>query len=165
MGRPASGGSRPPPGHSSGPHLRDGLEDGIDLLLKVHVEQAVGLVQHQMPQRAQRKALCVGQVVHYAPGRADHHVRPARKRHRLRHHVDASDQHGAAHGDAGAQSLNLLGDLDGQLARGRQDQRSQGCRAVEQCLEDGQSKGARLAAARLRQPNYILACSTRAAVR
>ena len=60
--------------------LGDGLQDLVNLRLKVHVEQAVGLVQHQVAQALEREALCVGQMVHHAPRRAHHNVRPLGQR-------------------------------------------------------------------------------------
>ena len=67
--------------------------------------------------------LCVGQVVDHSPRRANNDVWPLAQRHGLRHHLDAANQDGAAHPDAGAERLKLLRDLDGQLARGREHQR------------------------------------------
>lgn len=55
----------------------------------------------------------------------------------LRHHVDAAHQHGALDADARPQRLKLLRNLDGQLARGRQHQRKQRLRLVQQRLMGG----------------------------
>jgi hypothetical protein len=75
----------------------------------------------------------------------------------LRHHVDAADQHRRLEADASAQRLKLLGDLDGQLARGRQHQRIQLLRRVQQALQDGQRKRARLAGACLGEADDVVA--------
>lgn len=65
----------------------DNGQDLVDFLLKVHVEQAIGLVEHQILERAQAEALGVLQVVHNASGRGHDDVRPLGQRDRLRHHV------------------------------------------------------------------------------
>lgn len=39
------------------PLPRDHLEDLVDLLLEIHVQQPIRLIQHQMPQSLQREAL------------------------------------------------------------------------------------------------------------
>jgi len=41
---------QPPPLRQRAAHLGDDLEDLVNLLLKVHVQQAVRLVQHQVAQ-------------------------------------------------------------------------------------------------------------------
>lgn len=58
--------------------------------------------------------------------------------------------------DAGAQGLKLLRDLEGQLPGGGEDQGVEPLRGGQQRLEDGQSEGARLPRARLRQANHVL---------
>ena len=45
------------PAAASAAHLGDDFQDLVNLLLKVHVQQPVRLVQHQVLQRAQREAL------------------------------------------------------------------------------------------------------------
>ena len=49
------------------------LDDLADVLKKAHVQHAVGFVQHQGVQALQRQVAAF-QVVHDAPGRADHDV-------------------------------------------------------------------------------------------
>jgi hypothetical protein len=77
----------------------------------------------------------------------------------LCHHVYAADQDCAFDLDARAQRLELLGNLNGQLARGGQHEREEGLRLVQQLLQYGQRKGARLAGPRLRETDDIAPCT------
>ena len=85
----------------------DGLQDLVNLLLKVQAQDAVRLVQDQVLQLLQREALRVGQVVHHPTGRAHYHVRPLGQRDGLRHRIHAPDQRGGAHPHRRAQRLKL----------------------------------------------------------
>lgn len=77
----------------------------------------------------------------------------------LCHHVYAADQDCALDLDARAQRLELLGYLYSQLPCGGQHEREEGLRLVQQLLQDGQRKGARLAGPCLRKANDIAPCT------
>ena len=139
------------------PVPRDNLEDLVDLLLKVEVEQPVRLVQAEHLQLLQGEPFGVREVVHDAPGGADDDVRPLTQLDGLRHHVDAAHEHGGLDADAGAQRLELLADLDGELARRGEHEREERLGLVQELLQDGQRECAGLAAARLRQTDDVLA--------
>ena len=148
--------------HRRGKQLRPAVarhdfEDLVDLLLEVQVEQTVSLVQAQHLELLQPEALGVREVVHHAPGRAHDDVRPLSERDTLRHHVDAADERRRLDADAGAQRLELLGDLDGELARWREHQREKRLGAVQELLQDGQRERAGLAGTGLREADDVLA--------
>lgn len=88
--------------------LRDHLQDFIKDRPEVHVQQPVGFVHHEVFQRAQRKALCVLQVIEKASGGCDDHVRLLAQRHRLCHHVHSADDDGTAHTDSAAEGFELF---------------------------------------------------------
>mmetsp|Transcript_1230 Transcript_1230/g.3414 ORF Transcript_1230/g.3414 Transcript_1230/m.3414 type:complete len:361 (+) Transcript_1230:963-2045(+) len=96
--------------------------DDIDVVDEAHVQHAVGFVQHQHLDIAQH-ALAAGQVVQQAAGRGNQHLDAGLECGRLRLHVHtAEDDDGAQIGVLGV-LLDVVGDLVGQLARGRQHQR------------------------------------------
>lgn len=111
------------------------------------------------PLRSLPRSMTSTPVHHHNPVmNLDARDRQAEEMPHLRHHVNAADQHRALDLDPRAQRLELLSDLDGQLARGRQHEREKCLRLVQQLLQDGQRKGARLAGPRLRQADDIAAC-------
>ena len=136
---------------------RQRREDRVDGLLKVQRQHAVRLVHHQVAHGAQGKTFCVLQVVHDAAGRANHNVRLARERNRLRHHVHAAHNHRRFYADSCAQCLKLLCNLKRELTRGRKNHREQARGLREQRLQDRQRKRGRLSRTRLRQANHVAA--------
>lgn len=48
------------------------------------------------------------------------------------------------------EGLKLLGNLDGQLSRGREDESVEGLGLIEEALDDGKGEGARLSGTGLR---------------
>ena len=73
---------------------------------------------YEVLERAHVKALGVFKVVHDAAGRAHDNVRPLGQGDRLRHVVDAANDHRRAHADVGAEALKVFGDLERELAVG-----------------------------------------------
>ncbi len=102
------------------------LGDEHDVIVKAHVEHAVGLVEHQRVQRIERQAAAL-QVIHDAPRRADDDMRAVLQAVHLRPHGGAAaeredlDVVGCAR-----QTAQLLRHLVGQLARRAQHQRLHG---------------------------------------
>mmetsp|Transcript_9965 Transcript_9965/g.21144 ORF Transcript_9965/g.21144 Transcript_9965/m.21144 type:complete len:347 (-) Transcript_9965:242-1282(-) len=137
------------------PLLGRGLQDDVQLLLEVHVEELVGLVEHEELEPADREPLGVLQVVDQPAGRADDDVRLLGEHDRLLHHVHPSDCHRALHADERAERLELLADLEGELARRRDDEREQRLRLLHELVKDGQGEGGRLAGAGLRQADDV----------
>mmetsp|Transcript_21014 Transcript_21014/g.46682 ORF Transcript_21014/g.46682 Transcript_21014/m.46682 type:complete len:220 (-) Transcript_21014:830-1489(-) len=99
----------------------------LHLLLEAHLQQPVGLVQHQHVQVVQRHGAGVAQVVQHATGSADHYVWSAAQRDLLTPHVllASADEH-AGHVRELRQLLQHLVDLQGELSRGRDHQHADG---------------------------------------
>jgi hypothetical protein len=99
------------------------LQHARQLGLEAHVEHPVGLVEDEhldVPEL--RRALL--QVIDEAPRRGDDHLAPLLEGPDLLPHADAADDRGAAHVTPPAEPLQLLGDLQGELARRREDERA-----------------------------------------
>jgi len=79
------------------------------------------------------------------------------ERDRLGHHVHAADYDGALDADGGAQGLELLADLVGELAGGSEDEGEDALWVVEEGLDDGQGEGAGLAGAGLGDADDVTA--------
>ena len=149
-------------GHRGGEELRaslarDHLEDLVNLLLEVEVEQPVRLVEAEHLKLLEAEALGVGEVVNDATGGADDDVRPLAELDGLRHHVDPAHEDPALDADARAERLELLGNLDGELARGREHEGEESLGLVEELLEDGKRERAGLTGARLGETDDVLA--------
>ena len=90
-------------------------------------------------------------MVEQAAGRRDDHVHAAAKGVLLRTHADAAVHRGAGDRRVDGERVQVLEDLRGQLARGRQDQRARRPpRPIDQPVKDRQQKRGGLAAAGLR---------------
>lgn len=87
-------------------------------------------------------------MIQQSPGRRYDDVRLLRQHQSLRHHVHAAHNNGALHSDAGAQRLKLLGDLEGQLAGGGEDQGEIALGVLQEGLEDRQGEGGGFSGAR-----------------
>ena len=135
------------------------LQDALHVVDKAHVQHAVGLVEHEQLDVLQIDIALSAQVVE-AAGRGDEHIDARAQRFRLvvlRH--AAVDERAA---DVGILRIGdkALIDLNGQLARRREDERADGreagqARLVFQLLQDRDDKRARLARAGLRQTEHI----------
>jgi len=85
-------------------------------------------------------------VVDEAARRRDDHVGPSAERLGLRAHPDAADDHGAADAPAVAEALDLLADLERELAGRREDERA-GAGLAREPVDDGEEEGGGLAGA------------------
>ena len=130
-------------------------QDPLDVLDEAHAQHLVGFVQHDQLQRGQVQR-AAPQVVHDAPRRADHDLHAAAQALQLfldrLPAVDRQHAHGAEPAGVGVQGL---GHLDGQLARGGQDQRLHRAGVGVELLQDGQRKGGRLAGAGRRLADHV----------
>jgi hypothetical protein len=134
-----------------------GLGDIGDVVVKAHVEHAIGLVQHQRVQRREVEAGAL-QVVHDAARRADHDVGAVLEAGHLRPHGAAAAQR--QYLDvvlAARQAADFLRHLVGQLARRAQHQRLHREAARIELGQQAQGKGRRLAAAGLGLRDQVLA--------
>ena len=134
-------------------------EKARQLVGKAQVEQPVSLVEHQDFERIEAQRVVVDQVEQAARCR-NHHVAAAAQGHQLRVDRDATERDGdlEALGESLGQALHRFADLNRQLARGRQDQRSQAFAAVvagQQTLQQRQAEGSRFARAGLRQTQHV----------
>ena len=95
--------------------------------------------------------MAAGHLVEQTAGRGDDHVRAASERRILPAIADAAIHGDDAHGQAAAQLLRVVGDLERELARRRHDQRTRLARAGrrDQPLQQRQQERRRLAGARL----------------
>jgi hypothetical protein len=131
---------------------REAAHDAVDLRLEPHVEHAVRLVEHQDADRVELDRAPVREVLE-APGRRDQDVGAARPL-RLR-----TDLRAAVHGrDAQPARLRhvaeLIGDLDGQLAR-RDEHQSGGATGRLDSLDDRDRERERLAGAGPRLGEHV----------
>jgi hypothetical protein len=122
---------------------------------EAHVEHAVGLVEHEHLEPAQRR-IGGAEVVEQPPRRRDDHVHARAEGVLLRAHSDAAEDGRARDRGVHRQLLEVLIDLRAQLARGRQDQRARGpARLRHQPLQDRQAEGGGLAAAGRRAGEHV----------
>ena len=133
-----------------------------DLRLEAHVEHAVGLVEHHVGDAAQiGDAAVVGrQHVDHAAGRAHDDFAAALELGDLLGDVGAAVDGDHVQIERARELLALLGDLHGELARRRHDDRDRTVVALQRRLihdvaEHGQEEGQRLAAARLRNADHV----------
>lgn len=101
----------------------DDVENGVDFLLEVHVEQLVGLVEHQILYLLQVETLRVLKMVQHSSRSADHHMRLLAQRSHLTLRVQSAHDHHALQVYATPQSLELLANLDAQFSGRAQHQR------------------------------------------
>jgi hypothetical protein len=130
-------------------------EDLPDVREEAHVEEAVGLVEHELGDRVQEE-VAAARVVEQAPRGGDEHVDALLELVRLRGDGDAAE------GGDGLE-LRTLGealrdglDLEGELARRDDDQGAEPLAALEP-LEDGKQVRRGLARARLGEADEVAA--------
>ena len=129
------------------PPLRHVRHHAPDVRQEPDVEHAVRLVDDEHLEPAQRR-VAVPEVVEQAAGRGDDDVHAAAQRLLLHAHADAAVDRGNAQRSPARQRGQVRGDLAGQLARRRQDQRARGAALpAVQAMEDRQEEGRGLAAA------------------
>ena len=127
------------------PDLRQPLEDLGELGLEPHVEHPVGLVEDEDLDLVELRGALL-EVVDEPARRRDDHLVVAELR-GLVPHPDAADDDGAADVARLAEALELLGDLERQLARRREDERASGpgAGAGRQPLDDREEERGGLA--------------------
>ncbi len=128
-------------------------EDPLDVRDEAQVEHVVGFVEDQDLDRAEARVALAHQV-HEPPGCGDQHVEAAVQRGDLLLLAHAPEDHGHAELQPATVGLEALGDLRGELARRREDQRAHavGCGAASagrEQLQHGQREGSGLAGAGL----------------
>ena len=99
--------------------LRRGIEDLFKLLAEAHVEHLVGLVEHRHAQGRQVERAAF-QMIAKPSGRADDDVRAACQCPALLHRVHSTDAGDDARAGVRVEPVELLADLDRELA-GRRD--------------------------------------------
>jgi hypothetical protein len=129
------------------PVLRRGLEDGVEVLGKAHVEHLVRLVEDDDGDGLEVEALA-GQVVDGPPGRRDDDVDAAAERPQLLPDRLAAVDGQNARPERLSVAVDGLGDLHGQLAGGHEDERAGhaiGGSLSGQPLDRREGEGGRLA--------------------
>jgi hypothetical protein len=104
------------------PGLRRHLEEPLHVGQEAQVEHLVGLVEHERVHVGQVERLAVGEVDEPA-GRADDDVDPRLEGLELRVVADAAVDRQHAHAAAARGEVEVVGDLDRELARRGHDQR------------------------------------------
>ena len=100
---------------------------------EAHVEHAVGLVEHEDGDLVEPDVALVAKV-EQASGRGDQDIDAGLQRLHLVMLVDAAEDDGGAQGQPASVSGEALGDLAGELAGRRQDQRMRGAGRARQPL-------------------------------
>ena len=105
------------------PVERGHAQDALDLRREAHVEHAVGLVEDDDADRAEgcRAAL---EVIEEAPRRRDDHVGTPLQPRELGPHGLTADEDDGCETARAAERVERLGDLERELARGREHQRA-----------------------------------------
>ena len=124
-------------------------QDAADVVDEAHVQHAVGLVEDEEADLVQRDMALPDEVQQAARG-GDQQVHAPLQRIDLRTLVDASEDHAVADGEVAGVVAAAFVDLDGQLARRRDDQGADFAAAFGgglcgQELEDGQRESCGLA--------------------
>ena len=115
-------GGREEHGLAAGGH---GRHDALDGGQKAHVEHAVGFIENQDADAAEVDQRAAEKIVEPAGG-GDGHLGAAANGVQLRVLAEAAHDHGGADAGAGGHLVEGLGNLDGELPRGAQDQRRGG---------------------------------------
>ncbi len=137
------------------PLLRRLLEDPLDVIDESHLQHFIALVQNDEAQGLQVERAAV-HVIHHPAGSADDHMRAAFESLELRDvALPAINRQNVETLQVGRVALECLGDLDGQLARGHQDQRLRGALAQIDPVQHRQRKGGCFSGAGLRLPEDI----------
>ncbi len=130
------------------PVAREPLHDPVDLRLEPHVEHAVGLVEDEDLDGVERDQPAVDQVLQ-AAGRRDDDVRVTGGV-GLRANRDAAVDGRDREVAGGGEELDLLCHLEGELARGNEDERGGARVVVRHPLDERNREGEGLARARRR---------------
>ena len=144
------------------PLRRQQGDDALDVGQESHVQHAVRLIEHQGRYLVEHDRFVLRVVEE--PSRSRHeYLHPFAQLRDLRVHVDAAVNHRAAQWEVFAVFGKALGNLDGKLARGRENQRAhrvarRRCRAAGlrgEALQDRQRKRRGLSGPRLRACHEI----------
>ncbi len=137
--------------------LRSVGENALDVLLEAHLEHLVGLVEHQVLEVREVQCALL-QVVDDPAGGADDDLRTAPQTGQL-HAVSlaAVDRQDVQARDFGGVLAERLGHLQRELTRGGEDQRLRNAVGDVETREDGNGERRRLARARLRESDDVLA--------
>ena len=127
---------------------RQPFHDSVDLWLEAHVEHPVGLVEDEDLHGVERDQPSVEQVLE-AAGRGHDDVRETRDV-RLLAECDTAVHGCHAEVAGGRERLDLLGHLDGELARRDEHERGWTCVVVRRPLDERDREGEGLARARRR---------------
>ena len=145
------------------PLCRQEADDAPDVGQEAHVEHAIGFVEHEdLDVREIDRALL--SVVEQASGCGDDDVDAAPELRDLRVDADAAEDHGGAQRHVLAVVAHALADLRGELARRRQDQRTNvpavtGRRVVGgEPVQQRQGEAGRLAGAGLSAGHDVASC-------
>mmetsp|Transcript_1631 Transcript_1631/g.5041 ORF Transcript_1631/g.5041 Transcript_1631/m.5041 type:complete len:378 (+) Transcript_1631:380-1513(+) len=139
---------------------RTAVQQLVELVAEAHVQQTIGLVEHQHLNVLQRHAHLVAHQIEHTTGSAHHDGGSSPKGHRLlaqaqtTHRQQTVDRRRAVSAQLGEHAV----DLRGQLTCRRQHQHSGGRHAsicVQQTLQHREKEGGRLAAAGLRAAAHI----------
>ncbi len=140
------------------PLFGQAVDDLADVVDEAHVEHPVGLVEDEGLDVREVDIALIAEVVEPAR-RRDEDVDAALERLDLRRLPDAAEDHGASDRQILAVKLEVLLDLQRQLARRRQDQRADRLvllvDAALEPLEDGHCEGRGLAGAGLRAADQV----------
>ncbi len=135
--------------------LLDVAEDLLDVIAEADVEHTVHFIEHD-PLNVVEVNLPAAVQVHDAAGRADEDVGAALDGFFLGAHGFAADDAGDLDGRVAAELFHLRGDLGGQFAGGREDQRLHG-HVFVRFMQDGQAERRGLARAGASLAEHILA--------
>mmetsp|Transcript_31642 Transcript_31642/g.94293 ORF Transcript_31642/g.94293 Transcript_31642/m.94293 type:complete len:271 (-) Transcript_31642:241-1053(-) len=140
------------------PLLRRHPDDLVDLFLEAHLEQPVGLIQHQHRQVLQPHTLRVPQMVDQPAGRRHNDLRAPPQHSRLDLRRQPAYNQGRMHIGVLRQLSHHAVHLYRELSGGRQHQHVRCCnllRPVQQPLQHGQRKRRRLARPRDRAAAHV----------
>ena len=130
-------------------------EDPVDLRLEAHVEHPVGLVEDEDADAVERDEAPVDEVGEAARRRDDDVSDACPLALRAERHAAVDGDHREA--ARASERLELLGHLDGQLARRHEHERRGALLGAVEPLDDGHGEGERLARARGRLREHVLA--------
>merc|ERR1719432_474913 len=98
------------------PLRRDAPQDFVHLHLKIHVQDSVRFVHHQVLERLQTEAFCIFKMVYQPTRRGNQNVRFLGKQNSLAHHVHPAHHHATLDPNSRSQSLKLLRNLEGEFS-------------------------------------------------
>ena len=136
------------------PVARDLRDDAVDLRREAHVEHAVRFVEHQHLEIVEDDVLPL-EMVDQSTRRRDDDVDAGAQLLLLRLDRHAAVDRGGVELGVPRVLLHALLDLDAELARRREDERSRAARTVEQSIDDGKSERGGLAGSGLRESHHV----------